>query len=173
MLEDHAKIASLFRQAGEIAGRKKLQKIIYILQKLGYPFQEKFHFHFYGPYSDELSLRIEELCNLGFLNEVKEDKGSYFKYRYELTESGRSFLSHYRIDMPGIGRYVARLNQQHSKFLELVSTILYFDDLPRSGIIEKVQTVKKKQNYSLEDIDQAFIFIAGLQEEAPSAEPIP
>jgi len=111
MLEDHAKMLFLLRQAGAIVGRKKLQKIIYILQKQGYPFHEKFHFHFYGPYSDELSLRIEELCNLGFLNEVKEDKGSYSQYRYELTESGRSFLSHYQIDMPGIGHYVAKLNQ--------------------------------------------------------------
>jgi len=35
-----------------------------------------------------------------------------------------------------------------------------------------VQTVKKEQNDSLEDINQAFVFIEGLREEMPSAEPV-
>lgn len=62
----------VFSDSGEIVGRKKLQKIIYIAKKLELPFYEKYDFHFYGPYSEELTLQVEELCNLGFLHEVKE-----------------------------------------------------------------------------------------------------
>lgn len=62
MLEEHAKLLGLIRHAGEIVGRKKLQKMIYILKKLNYPFQEKFQFHFYGPYSEELTLRLKSFA---------------------------------------------------------------------------------------------------------------
>ncbi len=74
MFKEHARIMNAIAASGEIAGRKKLQKIIYIAKKLSFPFQEKFEFHFYGPYSEELTLRIEELCNMGYLHEVKERK---------------------------------------------------------------------------------------------------
>lgn len=66
----------VFSDSGEIVGRKKLQKIIYIAKKLELPFYEKYDFHFYGPYSEELTLQVEELCNLGFLHEVKEKKAA-------------------------------------------------------------------------------------------------
>ncbi len=78
MLKEHAKLMKVFSDSGEIIGRKKLQKIIYIAKKMQYPFYEKYDFHFYGPYSEELTLRIEELCNLGFLDEVKEKRAATF-----------------------------------------------------------------------------------------------
>lgn len=91
MLNDHAKLMQAVMVSGEIIGRKKLQKMIYIAKKVAFPFHERFQFHFYGPYSEELTLRVEELCNMGFLNEVKEKKGGYFQYRYTLTEPEKSF----------------------------------------------------------------------------------
>lgn len=166
MLEDHARLVSLFQQAGEIVGRKKLQKIIYILKKMAVPFQEKYQFHFYGPYSEELTLRVEELCNLGFINEMKETKGGYHQYRYTVLDEGEKFLSHFQIDMPTCDHLVNTLNGQNSKFLELVSTVLYFDHLSKAEIVAKIQVVKKKQNYSAEDIEQAFGFIHSLQGSA-------
>jgi uncharacterized protein YwgA len=166
MLEEHAKLLGLIRHAGEIVGRKKLQKMIYILKKLNYPFQEKFQFHFYGPYSEELTLKIEELCNLNLMDELKEEKGGYHQYRYTLTEQGERFLSHYEIDMPGIDALVQTLNGQNARFLELVSTVLYFNNLPKEAVIEKVKVVKQKQHYSDEEIDEAFRFIASLQKAA-------
>lgn len=78
MLKEHAKLMKVFSDSGEIIGRKKLQKIIYIAKKMQYPFYEKYDFHFYLPYSEELTLRIEELCNLGFLDEVKEKRAATF-----------------------------------------------------------------------------------------------
>lgn len=74
MLKDHAKVMKAIAASGEIIGRKKLQKMIYIAKKLDFPFHEKYQFHFFGPYSEELTLRIEELCNMGFLNEIKEKR---------------------------------------------------------------------------------------------------
>lgn len=156
MLQNHAKLMQFFSQAKEVTGRKKLQKMVYILQSFGVPFEEKFQFHFYGPYSEELSLRIEELCNLGFLNEEKEVKSNYFQYHYSLTSDGTQFLNQFKVDMPSCTESIALLQGKSSRFLELVSTMLYFKELPREEVMNKVHTVKPKQKFSDEEFEEAW-----------------
>lgn len=162
MLQEHVKLLALFQQAGEVIGRKKLQKMIFIAKKMDVPFSERFKFHMFGPYSEELTLRIGELCNLNFLQEVKEDKGGYSQYRYTLTDEGNEFLSLYALDMPRLSELVGKMNEESSRFLELVSTLLYFDELAKEEAIEKVHIVKPKQNFTGTEIERAYQFIAEL-----------
>ena len=164
MLTEHAKIMKAFAAAGEIIGRKKLQKMIYIAKKLNLPFYEKYNFHFYGPYSEELTLRVEELCNLGYLHEIKEKKGGYFQYRYSLTGTGEQFLNHYELDMPPLNEMFQNLNEQNARFLELVSTVLFFDNLEKDEVKEKVFTLKSKQRYTDEEVEAAYKYIEALQQ---------
>ncbi len=164
LLEGHAKLLSILNQAGEIVGRKKLQKMVYIAKKLNFPFNERYNFHFYGPYSEELTLKIEEMCNLGFINEVKENKGGYFQYRYKLSETGKEFLDLSKIEeMEHLEAFTLSINQQSSRFLELVSTVVYFDNCTKEEVMEKVNTLKKKQNYSNEEIEDAFQYLENLK----------
>lgn len=166
MLKDHAKIMYAVSAAGEIIGRKKLQKIIYIAKKIAFPFQERFQFHFYGPYSEELTLRVEELCNMGFLNEVKEKKGGYYQYRYTLTESGEEFLSLNEIEIPCLADCLTDMNSKSARFLELVSTVLYFDNLTKEEVREKISTLKSKQRYTEDEIEEAYSYIEKLKQKA-------
>lgn len=166
MLQEHAKLLTLFEKAGEIVGRKKLQKIVFILKKLNLPFSERYKFHMYGPYSEELTLKIEELCNLGFLQEQKEEKANYAQYRYLLTEEGQSFMKLYEQKMPHLQELVSSMNNESSRFLELVSTLLYFDNLSKDEAKEKVFVVKKKQNYTDEEMERAFLYIEELRKIA-------
>ncbi|AZV45473.1 MULTISPECIES: YwgA family protein [Peribacillus] len=166
MFKDHAKIINAISVAGEISGRKKLQKIVYIAKKLSFPFQEKYQFHFYGPYSEELTLRIEELCNMGYLNEVREKRAGYYQYCYSITEAGRGFLSMQEVEMPMLEECLLDMNEQNARFLELVSTVLFFDTLEKDEVIEKIFTLKSKQKYTLEEIDEAYAYIEQLQEKA-------
>ncbi|WP_445488931.1 YwgA family protein [Niallia sp. 03133] len=163
MLKDHAKIINAIAASGEIIGRKKLQKMIYIAKKLDFPFQEKYQFHFFGPYSEELTLRVEELCNMGFLKEVKEKKGGYFQYRYSLTENGKEFLELNEVDMPFLPSCLSDMNEQNSRFLELVSTVLFFDNLTKEEVKEKVFTLKSKQKYTDEEVENAYLYIESLK----------
>ncbi|WML24451.1 YwgA family protein [Neobacillus sp. OS1-33] len=163
MLNDHAKLMQAVMVSGEIIGRKKLQKMIYIAKKVAFPFHERFQFHFYGPYSEELTLRVEELCNMGFLNEVKEKKGGYFQYRYSLTEPGKEFLSLNEIEMPFLQDCLVDMNDQNARFLELVSTVLYFDNLPKDEVMNKVFTLKASQRYTEAEIDEAYQYIEALK----------
>ncbi len=163
MLNDHAKLMQAVMVSGEIIGRKKLQKMIYIAKKVAFPFHERFQFHFYGPYSEELTLRVEELCNMGFLNEVKEKKGGYFQYRYSLTEPGKEFLSLNEVEMPFLQDCLVDMNDQNARFLELVSTVLYFDNLPKEEVANKVFTLKASQRYTEAEIDEAYQYIESLK----------
>ncbi|MGF6953221.1 uncharacterized protein YwgA [Neobacillus sp. B4I6] len=163
MLNDHAKLMQAVMVSGEIIGRKKLQKMIYIAKKVAFPFHERFQFHFYGPYSEELTLRVEELCNMGFLNEVKEKKGGYFQYRYSLTEPGKEFLSVNEVEMPFLQDCLVDMNEQNARFLELVSTVLYFDNLPKEEVMNKVFTLKASQRYTEAEIDEAYQYIESLK----------
>lgn len=165
MLKDHAKLMQAILVSGEIVGRKKLQKMIYIAKKVDFPFHERFQFHFYGPYSEELTLRVEELCNMGFLNEIKEKKGGYFQYRYTLTDTGKEFLSLNEVDMPFLQDCLLDMNDQNARFLELVSTILYFDNLPKEEVANKVFTLKSSQRYTAEEIEEAYQFIESLKDK--------
>ncbi len=163
LLKDHAKLMQAVLVSGEIIGRKKLQKMIYIAKKVSFPFHERFQFHFYGPYSEELTLRVEELCNMGFLNEIKEKKGGYFQYRYTLTDTGKEFLSLNEVEMPFLQDCLEDMNEQNARFLELVSTVLYFDNLSKEEVTDKVFTLKSSQRYTEEEIDQAYAYIAALK----------
>jgi uncharacterized protein len=166
LLNDHAKLMQAISVSGEITGRKKLQKMIYIAKKVAFPFQERFGFHFYGPYSEELTLRVEELCNMGFLNEVREKKGGYFQYRYSLTDTGKEFLSLNEVNMPFLQECLVDMNSQNARFLELVSTVLYFDNLSKEEVTGKVFTLKSSQRYTEAEIDEAYQYIETLKQKA-------
>src|SRR5690554_4150744 len=108
--------------------------MIYISKKCNLPFNERYQFHFYRPYSEELTLQVEELVNLGFLKEEKEQKSSYFQYLYTLTDEGKNFLQHFNIEMPDMQEKIEKMNNVSSRFLELVSTMMYFDQLSKEEV---------------------------------------
>lgn len=66
--------------------------------------------------------------------------------------------------MPDIKRYIDSVNSRSSRFLELVSTILYFDGLEDEEKKEKVFTIKSKQKYTNEEYDEALQYIEELKQ---------
>lgn len=100
---------------------------------------------------------------MGFISEVKEKKGGYYQYRYTVTKEGEDFLEIYEKDMPCLKDCLTDMNVQSARFLELVSTVLYFDNLPKEEVVEKVFTLKSKQKYTEVEIDEAFAYIDGLK----------
>ncbi len=55
------------------------------------------------------------------------------------------------------------MNVKSSRFLELVSTLLYFDHLDKDEQIAKVHIVKNKLNFSEQEMTDAFDFISEMQ----------
>jgi uncharacterized protein YwgA len=164
LLQEHAKVLLLLQHAGEVLGRKKLQKIVYITQKLQFDLNQRFQFHFYGPYSEELTLEMEELCDLGFVEEMLEDKGNYAVYRYQMSEKGRHFLDHMNIQLGDVSSLIRKLNGCSARFLELVSTVFYFEKLSVEEVKEKIFTLKAKSNYTEDEVEEAYCFIGELKQ---------
>jgi len=164
MLKGHAKLMRLVEVVGEVTGRKKMQKMVYIAKKMKIDFEERFQFHMFGPYSEELTLRVDELCNLGLLDERWESKGAIEVYKYTLNDAGRDFLRFQKVDLGKGEELFRRMNEENSRFLELVSTILYFEHLPYDEMKNKVFTLKSKQRYTEEEIQKGLGFIQELRQ---------
>ncbi|WP_404334718.1 YwgA family protein [Planococcus rifietoensis] len=164
MLQEHARIVDFIATAEGVTGRKKLQKMVYIMKKLNVPFKEKYEFHIYGPYSEELTALIEELCDMGFLSEALEDKGSYVQYKYAVTDEGMEFRNAVGASIPKNPEAAALLNAKSARFLELASTLLYFGHLERDEQIAKLHSVKGKLNFTEAEIEEAYRFLGELEQ---------
>lgn len=168
-MKEHANIVRWIDTLGEVAGRTKLQKIGYIAQFFGFQVDEKYAFHLYGPYSAELTARIEELCESAFLQEEAKVRGASIQYTYRVTEEGRAFAEVFT-DASSIPEDVLRaLNEQSSRFLEIVATLLYFDDLPKDERKEKVRVVKKRLDIEESEWTAAFDWIDAWKKKYKSA----
>lgn len=73
-------VARLVSELGGVIGRKRLQKIVHLLQandskKFGY----RFILHYFGPYSKELASDLDFLSDVKILNEraPASDEGTY------------------------------------------------------------------------------------------------
>ena len=166
LLRDHAKIMQFISIANEVTGRKKLQKMIYIAKKMNFSFTEKYEFHMYGPYSEELTLRVEELCEMGFLLEQCTAKGRTSNIVTSVTSEGERFLETADAAHERLHGCIDLMKEKSSRFLELVSTLLYFDHLEKNEQIVKLHIVKNKLNFSEEEIDTAFEFIQEMQQRS-------
>lgn len=159
MLEEHAKLAELIRQAEGINGRKRVQKVVYILQKLGFAFHERYHLQIHGPYSEELTLQIEELCDFGFLLESRNHGNGHI--HYTLAESGTRFLNQHTGVLPDLSPLARQLAAEKSSFLELVAGLFYFETLPPDRIFEKIHALNKK--VEREQISGAMTYVESLK----------
>jgi hypothetical protein len=68
----------------EVVGRTRLQKTVWLLQRLGLPTDYVYSLHFYGPYSEEVKADIGFAEQLGMLSEeqrVAQNGTEYFVLR--------------------------------------------------------------------------------------------
>jgi uncharacterized protein YwgA len=104
---------------GEIVGRKKLHKLIYLLQAKGIDFGQDFIFHFYGVYSPTLSVDLHIAEDLGIL--IEETSGPAFKIQLkEENGSGEAKCG------SGTEKELVKfLADQPASVLEVLSTMVY------------------------------------------------
>lgn len=122
-------LTQLLVVAGEVRGRKKLQKIVYIAQELGYPFPEPFDLHIWGPYSEILTVKLKEMTDWGFARETAlPGPAGNQQYVYAPGPNADRALAepdHGEEHGEGFGALVRHLNAQEATFLEGVATVIY------------------------------------------------
>ncbi|MBU7031211.1 MAG: hypothetical protein HXS53_01655 [Theionarchaea archaeon] len=169
MFEKYAMIGTIIRICnGRIKGRKKIQKMIYIAQKLEYPFKERFSLYRYGPYSLELAGELKRMGELFLLLEDKRD----LSYLIELTDRGNSFSENFKneiISMIGKKEFIQfenlimKLNNLKAWQLEILATLFYFREVEQRDykLLEDV-VAKIKPRFNPEKIHEMALIMKDL-----------
>jgi len=146
-------------------GRTVVQKICYFLKAQGVPVMYDFEMHHYGPYSQELYYRMDELVADNILHDASETK----KWSYYLPgEKADEIIITYDDDVKPFKDKIDKLLGVFGRFgpteLELLATIHYFyithkkyfrKSPSKNLVIEKVIMVKKDK-FTQEIIDKAY-----------------
>lgn len=130
LFEKEYALLRLFEVTGCIEGRKKLQKTVHLLQSKGVPFDMKFKYYHYGPYSTDLQSQINMLVAYGLIDESNHHGDMYI---YEITEKGKEFIAKYRKEISSefflpVG-LVKHLLSTCATTLELSSTYSYLIEM--------------------------------------------
>lgn len=167
LVNSYSGLASFLGLAGTITGRKKLQKAVYLAKELGFPgLDERFDYHWFGPYSEGLAAEVGELVLLGAVSEDEyRTPGGYPTYSYTLTDRARTLFAE---KIKAVSRYqdgVRMLLQYDPRFLELAATLHFF---LRSGYApeeatREVQVRKAEQDYSRDECEKAVGFLKELK----------
>lgn len=148
-------LAKLVEWAGTLKTRKGMQKLVYLLQAAGCPFQADYRLHHYGPYSDDVAEVADDLVRRGFLQEKPVANAAGTQFNYSLTPRAEESLAKLEATPRGASRRseladheaLARdLVRRDVRELELAATIVFFR---RQGHEWPVAVEKARQFKSL------------------------
>jgi uncharacterized protein len=113
---------------GEIVGKVRLQKVVYLLDQLGMHSGFSYEYHHYGPYSAELAKTIDENV---FSREIEEavHRRASDGVPYSIFRTGPGWGQKASVGVIGdlpfeqAQRALAAMHQRSSTVLELASTI--------------------------------------------------
>lgn len=128
-------LAKLVQWAGTLKTRKRLQKVVYLLQAKGCPFDAEYTLHHYGPYSQEVARLSDEMVEVDLLDEQAQENQVGQQYSYELAASTAEGLAELEATPKGkkMASQLAPFEQKAKELLnsdlwllEVASTMVYF-----------------------------------------------
>lgn len=129
-------LGQLLNITGSIRGRKKLQKIVHLLQTLrGVRFGYSFQFSFFGPYSADLKADMDQLTQEGLVNETPDSTATGLStFTFSLSTSMKELLEDVHVEKQADwADFAARLNAKSAEELEGISTIVFLERVGWSG----------------------------------------
>src|SRR5713226_644545 len=88
-------LAKIVDWAGTFRSRKRMQKLIFLLQAAGCPLDVDYDLHRYGPYSQDVARLTDEMVREKLLSERRETHPYGEQYSYVLTEEASRQMSEY------------------------------------------------------------------------------
>ncbi len=122
-------LATILSWAGDqgFSGRKRLQKVVFFLQKAGCDLGCQYTLHHFGPYSRDVADACDEMVAAGLITETGGQQGGSIQYSYTINPKIRDLVG--RTPCPQLQQFQelgAELIKKEIWPLELGSTILYF-----------------------------------------------
>lgn len=126
-------IGQLMLHLGAIEGRKKLQKMVHILQSHGAPFRESFELSLFGAFSGELHAEVDCLVRDKLIEETEPPKAGK-GWTYRASQRLSELFSQLSIPLEADWLDLAvELNKRSAQDLEGVSTVIYLKDRGWNG----------------------------------------
>jgi uncharacterized protein YwgA len=120
-------IASVVASAGgEIVGRVRLQKVIYLLDQLGLNSGFSYSYHHYGPYSADLVDAVDGAKAFRFIDEQtrhRRSDGVPFSVFLRGPNAGQLKADRSDLAKPDFARALGKMEAQSATVLELAATI--------------------------------------------------
>ena len=143
-----ALLAAVIRAAGTVNSRVKLQKMVYLLQRMGFDLGYRdFVLRDFGPYSAELASTVDFVSRNHLVRETpshnKNDLGeAYVQYSYQTHERHNSVLAGllqatFPVSANKLGGLAQQMAGQNTRALEVAATAVLLRD--EMGIIDEDQ----------------------------------
>ncbi len=147
-------LARIIGWMGLFQSRKRMQKLIFLLQAAGCPLDAEYALLPHGPYSHDVALLTGQMTSLKLVEEMEETLSSGSSYSYSLTQGARRQLLEYESSPRGSGpasemakfESLAReLYRADVDQLEIAATIVFYRKrgLDLETAVEKVRLFKK------------------------------
>ncbi len=143
---------------GEIVGKVRLQKVVYLLDQIGLNSGFSYEYFRYGPYSEDLAERVEDDVIFGHLHADQRRRLSdgvpYIAYSAEAAGDGDTLEAHIPTDR--IQTALAEMQQRSATVLELAATIHWLAVM--EGIPDwKTELFRRKGAKTNNDRDQRAV----------------
>jgi uncharacterized protein YwgA len=129
-------LAKLVEWAGTLVSRKRMQKVIYLLQVAGWRLEAEYTLHQYGPYSHEVARLTDEMVRASLLDEQAASSVQGVQYTYRLTDPSRQQLDaiertpeslDWLAEMAPFEIKAKALLEADLEDLEIASTLVFFE----------------------------------------------
>lgn len=140
-LEKLTRLRRLVEEAGgEIEGRKKLHKLVYLCQRANVDLDQSFVFHMYGVYSPSLALDLKSAIGWGLLQEMPQGDAFYIRLGDLRIDAAKTDDR----DQPLDYSIAHSLAGESATVLEALSTIIYLYDNQYRGddLRKKLESLK-------------------------------
>lgn len=153
------KLLKFFASVKKVYGRKKLQKIIHLMQYNGVEFNMKYSYYHFGPYSSGLQAEVQDMVDKGYIEEAKFGEG----YCYSITDKGQEFmktleslLKEKKFNLPV--KNIIELNQHPSQFLEVLSTYVFLleSGYDEKSALSKTKTLKPHLEHFIDEVVEYY-----------------
>lgn len=151
---------------GQVIGRKKLQKIAYIIQEFTGAFTPplKYGWNYYGVYSYDLASTLTIGKFFDVFNETPVIDHNYRSYAIMTKVEGQTLSV---VENEFVRNLMSFLNSKEPRLLEVLSSIIYFkkEGLSDEAVITKLQEFKGHLSGFYADAYAAVEKIKGMSKE--------
>jgi uncharacterized protein YwgA len=110
---------------GQVIGRVRLQKAVYLLDQLGLDSRFRYEYHHYGPYSRDLDNATVDAKAFGLIEELHEHRqsdGAMYSI-FKLVSGANSHGAYGRLERQRVGQLIRLFASTNVTVLELAATI--------------------------------------------------